>query len=293
MNLVDVRLMEKTSIFIRFVSLRCMQLKPIFFLLFMLSLVSCNRQSDELSEKVETIEVSYVNWACNCADFIETGYSEKEIKEENCIYLEAADPRQTIPSGYFSGGHFTHKLRLTGQFYKKSGVSKDYEPKTEGTSEPARVFRYTQVEWIKKKDSTKTQNKVEQVVFGLFCGECAGHCATMYRYDGATMMVDYTDSYFKGDSKMVFETPLSGESYQEIGEQVISNIPESMLKSVIRSRRYGCPDCTDGCGIYFEFTKNGMTRRFAIDRFSTELPSEIRTFVDFLQQQLRELPGNG
>lgn len=35
-------------------------------------LASCKDQPTKLSGKYEIIEVSYMNWACDCADFIDT-----------------------------------------------------------------------------------------------------------------------------------------------------------------------------------------------------------------------------
>src|SRR5436190_452815 len=62
--------------------------------------------------------------------------------------------------------------------------------------------------------TAKASDSVEQIIFGVFCGECGNHCATMYSYhrggNANTLWVDYTDSYFKkGEDGMVFETQIT------------------------------------------------------------------------------------
>lgn len=106
-----------------------------------------------LTAKTETIDVWYVNWACNCADFIETKYSKNnpdyETKEEDCIFIEPSDPSLTVPDSFYSKAHFEKKLRLTGQFYQNKGIPKSYEMKTPGEKpDKAKVFRYDKIEII-------------------------------------------------------------------------------------------------------------------------------------------------
>ncbi len=124
------------------------------FLILTFSLIRCSDQPTKLSNKPEIIEVSYVNWACNCADFIETTFYKSnpnyEIKEEDCIFIEAADSSIEVPISFYTEGHFEKNLRLTGQFYLDKGVPNTYEFATPGTADKARVFHYTKIEIIDK-----------------------------------------------------------------------------------------------------------------------------------------------
>ena len=117
-------------------------------------LTSCNNQPTKLSGKTETIEVFYINWACDCADFIETKFyadnSEYEAKEEDCIFIEPANPSIKIPDNYFEKGHFENHLKLTGQFYIDKGVPNTYDRKTPEEIEKSKVFRYDKFELVKK-----------------------------------------------------------------------------------------------------------------------------------------------
>lgn len=109
-----------------------------------------------LSGKTETIEVRLLNWACNCPDFIETKYyrnnPEYSAKEEDCIYIEAANKDLYIPEEYYREKHFDYNLKLTGQFYVETGVSDSYEKKVaELKTQNAKVFRYDKYELVSNK----------------------------------------------------------------------------------------------------------------------------------------------
>ena len=106
-----------------------------------------------LNGKTEIIEVIYVNWACDCPDFIETKYfknhPEYETKDDDCIFIEPSKSELTIPDIYYSKSHFEKKLRLEGQFYQNKGIPKSYEMKTVGEKPmKAKVFRYDKMEII-------------------------------------------------------------------------------------------------------------------------------------------------
>jgi hypothetical protein len=132
-----------------------MKLLQLSWLCSFLLIVSCSsQQPQKLSDKIETIEVGYVNWACDCANFIETRYykasNNYEVKEEDCIYIEPSDTSIKIPDSYFDKGHFEKHLILTGRFYIDKGVPSTYDNKTPETPETAKVFRYTKFEFVKK-----------------------------------------------------------------------------------------------------------------------------------------------
>ena len=109
-----------------------------------------------LSDKRETIEVSYIMWSCDCADFIETKYYHgdiREAREGDYIFIEAADSSLIVPGDFYVNG-----LRLTGEFYRKKGISRTYELKTEEKPEWARVFRYDKMEIVGGKSAIKNYN---------------------------------------------------------------------------------------------------------------------------------------
>ncbi|MDX2070427.1 MAG: hypothetical protein SFV55_18515 [Haliscomenobacter sp.] len=136
-------------------------LKVLLFLLFIITLaLNFYLQSTptfldhpfKLSATTEIIDVNYVNWACDCANFIETKYAQNdpnyEVREEDCIFIEPANAKLKLPERYFKKDHFEKKLRLTGQFYLKKGIPRFYEQKTPKKPAAAKVFRYTKFEVV-------------------------------------------------------------------------------------------------------------------------------------------------
>lgn len=114
----------------------------------------CSVRPTKLSDKSEVIEVSYINWACNCADFIETKFyilnPKYEAKSEDCIFIEPADSGLRVSESFYIKDHFDKNLKLTGSFYLEKGVPDSYEQAVPGRPEKAKVFRYTKIEIIEK-----------------------------------------------------------------------------------------------------------------------------------------------
>ncbi|WP_199118494.1 hypothetical protein [Pedobacter sp. ASV28] len=118
-------------------------------------LTSCSDQPTKLSGKTETIEVSYLNWACDCADFMETKFytqnANYEAKEEDCIFIEPSKKGNEIPDQYYRQGQFEYYLKLRGQFYIDKGVPNSYNRKTAEQPKKSKVFRYDSFELVRKQ----------------------------------------------------------------------------------------------------------------------------------------------
>lgn len=107
---------------------------------------------NSLSKKTETIEVSYIMWACACANWlpIPRENPEAEIKDTDCIFIEAAIPDLIVQDSFFDENQYKKKLRLTGSYYNDEGISRTYEMPTSQKPDKAKVFRYTKMEVIKR-----------------------------------------------------------------------------------------------------------------------------------------------
>lgn len=110
---------------------------------------------NKLSTKVEIIEVIYIDWACACANWLPTNYTENpnyEITENasDCIFLEADNDTIKITEIYKKGKQ--NLFRLSGKYYQDRGISRDYKKTTSEKPKRAKVFRYTKAELIKNKD---------------------------------------------------------------------------------------------------------------------------------------------
>jgi len=137
------------------------------------------------------------------------------------------------------------------------------------------------------------QDYPSYIIFGVFCGECSGNCATMYRYNmmgnSNTLFVDSTDSYFKNYGKVVCKTQINDIAKFQIVNKLVQQIPETFLKSGKTDQTFGCPECTDGCGIYFELGQGTTTKKFYIDYHMGGSEEEVKDFSEFIKETLLQL----
>ena len=121
---------------------------------------------NQLNNKIETIEVSYVNWACDCADFYDLDLKKNnpdyEISDADCFFIEPSDLKNQLPESYFDSIYRYSTLKLKGQFYIDKGISKTYELKTSEKPKPAKVFKYDTFEIIKNK---RQENDIRGISF--------------------------------------------------------------------------------------------------------------------------------
>lgn len=105
-----------------------------------------------LSDNIETIEVSYIAWACDCANWlpIPRKNPDAEILDTDCIFIEPASPDLEVPDSYWKGETSEKKVRLTGSYYQTKGIPKDYSMNTDIKPDKALVFRYTKIEVVKR-----------------------------------------------------------------------------------------------------------------------------------------------
>lgn len=138
-------------------------------------------------------------------------------------------------------------------------------------------------------------DKIDYILFGIYCGECSGHCATMFQYymmgNTNNLLVDSSDSYFKNNGNISCKTPITDRKKIILAESVVEQIPNQLLTTSNLTETFGCPDCTDGCGIYFEFRQEGKIKKFYIDNTS-RLPKDIQTFGEFLASTIMKLNKN-
>ena len=145
----------------------------------------------------------------------------------------------------------------------------------------------------KQTIAQKNKDLPAYIIFGRFCGECSGHCATMYRYkvtnNSDRLFVDSTDSYFRNHGKVLCNTPVKDTGKFRIVDILVQHIPAAFLNTGRTQETFGCPDCTDGCGLYFELMSETTVRRFYIDYRDEGLDKEIVTFREFVKTTLDKL----
>ncbi len=139
----------------------------------------------------------------------------------------------------------------------------------------------------------KTENKLDYIVFGRYCGECGGECATMYKLDihNNNLFVDHTDSYwdYKRGTPMKFGTAINNKSKMLLARQFLESIPKSILDSKKTAQRFGSPDGEDGCGIFLEIKSDTIIKKFYIDNQTERLTGDIKIFAENFKKIIDKL----
>lgn len=107
----------------------------------MFFLISCSDTKIEL-EKEQNIELTYIAWACECANWATKNdirkYQDSEDKlAEKCFFIEPTNDNVKIPDSLIRNNT---RILFKGNFYKDKGFPKGFESKQ--NPEKAKVFRY-------------------------------------------------------------------------------------------------------------------------------------------------------
>ena len=80
-----------------------------------------------------------------------------------------------------------------------------------------------------------------------------------------TLEVDTKDSFFKKNDELTFDKLITDKKSIELASKIKNEIPDSFLTTTKEFQLFGCPDCLDGCGVYFELKRNSGTYKFLLD----------------------------
>lgn len=136
-------------------------------------------------------------------------------------------------------------------------------------------------------------NTLDYIIFGRYCEECGGECATMYKLTVSNdrLLSDHTDSYweYRYGKPMKFATSIIDKTKISIAREVLDSIPNFLFTTTKPIQKFGCPDCTDGCGIYIETKKDTTLKKFLIDYQTEQLTGEIKPFAEYLKRIIEKL----
>lgn len=125
----------------------------------------------------------------------------------------------------------------------------------------------------------------EYLVFGHFYGMCEGErCVELYKLTDEDLKEDTKDSYpshdhlYEGD----FEA-LPTRDFKEVKE-LWDYFPEELLDET--DVVFGCPDCTDGGGLYIEYRVGSTHRYWIIDQQKANSPAYLHDFLDRVNEKI-------
>jgi hypothetical protein len=117
---------------------------------FLIPLIFHYFQLDKLDEKQQTIELSYVDWACDCANWATPLDLKKYHDNINdtlaklSMYIEPSNKGLELPDSFYVSGN---TIKFTGRFYRYEKFPKHYF--SIELPERAKVFQYDRYEIIK------------------------------------------------------------------------------------------------------------------------------------------------
>jgi epoxyqueuosine reductase QueG len=101
-------------------------------------------------------------------------------------------------------------------------------------------------------------------------------------------LIDSSDSFFKNQGKIHFDKNYSDDKKVDLAKSIIAQIPNSFFKAMNKNT-FGCPDCSDGCGVYFEFRNKGEIKKFYIDTDTTKLTEPVKSFEINIRKVISKL----
>lgn len=147
----------------------------------------------------------------------------------------------------------------------------------------------------REKSSTSTttaaKENVQHIVFGRYCGMSPGNNATLYKVDIANdrLYIDTSNTFMNDYGKTLTfpSTPAPADQYR-MAEEIVSRIPDSLFLAP-NEERFGCPDCADGCGIFFEIQTPAYRKYFYIDYQTEQLEGYVKPFGEYLKRKIEEM----
>ena len=121
--------------------------------------------------------------------------------------------------------------------------------------------------------------QADEVVWGVYCGECETNCSTVYQIRQGKLHVDKSDKVFdaiwnKDLPSYKFEgSQLSRDEYLKY-EWVLGDVPQKLFK---HEQVIGRPDVHDQCGYFLRIRKAGEEINKLID--PEAVPKDIEEFV--------------
>ncbi len=101
----------------------------------------------QLSSNIETINLTYVQWACECARWIEPNKIEQNPDadySQDCIFLDGVE----IPEFGSGTPNYGKILRVTGSYYYKKGITESGYLGMGPKPSKARVFNVSSFELV-------------------------------------------------------------------------------------------------------------------------------------------------
>jgi len=124
-------------------------------------------------------------------------------------------------------------------------------------------------------------NDTNYLVFGHFYGECLGErCIETFKLTDEKLFEDINDNYSGNDLSFI---ELGADKFEEVKDLALL-FPNQLLYD--SKSTFGCPDCTDGGGIFIQYADNGTIKSWRMDQDKKHIPSYLHNFVDKINEKI-------
>ena len=130
-------------------------------------------------------------------------------------------------------------------------------------------------------DNSININEENFLIFGHFYGECAGEeCVETFKLTDKSVFEDTIDDY-NGQNMQFIELEI------DLFEQV-QNITDFFPNQLLNQNEtvFGCPDCTDGGGLFIQYSENGNIKSWRIDKIKSNVPEYLHSFMDKVNEKI-------
>jgi hypothetical protein len=126
-----------------------------------------------------------------------------------------------------------------------------------------------------------TLNEQNYLVFGHFYGMCAGEgCVETYKLTDMKLYEDLIDDYSGQNLEFV---ELENETFEQVSD-LVDFFPNQLLSE--EETVFGCPDCSDGGGLFIQYSDNGNLKSWRIDQMQENVPSYLHSFMDQVNEAI-------
>jgi len=131
-------------------------------------------------------------------------------------------------------------------------------------------------------------SSVTKFIFGYFNGHCMGEkCIELYKLENGHLYEDLDDKYPVGNKDEISNfTRLPNSLYREVS-YLRNIVPAALLQ--MNDTIIGCPDCADQGGLYIEYHTDTEHKRWILDQYQENVPTELHSFMDEVNSAARSL----
>jgi|SRR5690554_1742422 len=126
------------------------------------------------------------------------------------------------------------------------------------------------------------------LIFGHFYGECGGEgCVEIFKLTEKKLYEDTIDDYSGKNMEFV---ELGNDKFEQV-KDLMDFFPNQLLLHK-NETVFGCPDCTDGGGLFIQYSNYGDVRSWRIDQFKDNVPKYLHSFIDNVNEKIKLINNN-